>query len=131
VFNLLRVPLCAGWIRSPVCKPHTLPFINQPTAPRPRHVADRLTSAKTAAVNPKLAVSLDVHNRRTDPHIRVQYSKPASLGMRAPRRTVLTSRSHPADGHEDNFDHSFNGPKIIAAIQQRADSMMLDRLMQR
>ena len=36
-----------------------------------------------------------------------------------------------ADGEKQQFDHSLNGPDIIAQIERRADGMMLSKLLER
>lgn len=40
-----------------------------------RFVVDRLTSAKSAEINPKCEITVDVHNRRTEPVVKVEYSE--------------------------------------------------------
>ena len=64
-------PVCFRAYGCPPCPTCGAP---EPAARR-SYVIDRLTSAKTAAINPKCAVTVDVHNRRTDPVIKVAYSE--------------------------------------------------------
>ena len=75
-----------------------------------RYVADRLLAPKTRAMNPEVAVTLDVHNRRTPPAIKVEYT----------------------DGEKKDFDVTqMNGAQLIEAIEKTADKMMLEKLLAR
>lgn len=72
-----------------------------------RYFLDRVTNPLTLKSNPKCDINIDVHNRRTPPLIKITYT----------------------DGVEHTFaDNETAGHKIDEIIQNKADRMMLDRL---
>ena len=72
-------------------------------------MADQLTSHKARAVNPACVVNVDVHNRRTPPSIRVEWTT----------------------GAVEEFDAGTNGPQIMAHLEQSAKDLQLEGLLKR
>jgi len=91
----------------PACLHPTL--MNRNPRTRRRFVSDRLLSQRAIAINPAVVVNIDVHNRRTLPEVKVEY----------------------IDGQKQEFGDGTTGVEIIKQIEETADKMMLDKLLQR